>query len=63
MNSTENSTTAVAEVAINPAMQAAQDKFVIAATQASQMKVVNNFCSCFYSCGSGEDVEMPSPTK
>ena len=51
MNSTENNTTAVAEVAINPAMQAAQDKFVIAAIQASQMKVVNNFAAAFTAVG------------
>lgn len=48
MNNEENK---VAEIEINPAMKAAQDKFVIAATNASQMKVVNNFAAAFTAVG------------
>ncbi len=42
---------AQALVPMNAALQAAQEKFVLAATQASQLKIVNNFGAAFTAVG------------
>lgn len=53
MEQQENNNTQAqaAAVPMNAAMQAAQEKFVLAATQASQMKIVNNFAAAFTAVG------------
>lgn len=50
MNTTENNNN-IATVGENPALKLAQEKFVLAATNASQMKVVNNFAAAFTAVG------------
>ncbi len=50
MENEQKNTNALAE-SMNPALQAAQNKFVEAATHASQLKVVNNFGAAFTAVG------------
>lgn len=51
MEQNENSQAQAALVPMNAALQAAQEKFVLAATQASQLKIVNNFGAAFTAVG------------
>lgn len=51
MEQNENSQAQAAIVPMNAALQAAQEKFVLAATQASQLKIVNNFGAAFTAVG------------
>ena len=51
MEQNENSQAQAPLVPMNAALQAAQEKFVLAATQASQLKIVNNFGAAFTAVG------------
>lgn len=51
MEQNENNQAQAAIVPMNAALQAAQEKFVLAATQASQLKIVNNFGAAFTAVG------------
>ena len=51
MEQNKNSQAQAPLVPMNAALQAAQEKFVLAATQASQLKIVNNFGAAFTAVG------------